>query len=107
MQSFLLRAGAQFHKPASKVFADILQQELLSVHIYITACLPTVIKLLESRDTGTIKLTFIYITTTYLHSLMHIIMLFDIWEFCLFVFQLQATYGWTQWYKLFHIYLRR
>lgn len=64
IQTFLVGASNQFQKLASKAFADILQQELLSVHIYITTCLPTVLKQLESRDTGMLKL----LGNFYLHA---------------------------------------
>ena len=52
LQTVLPEANHEFQELASKVFAAIVQQELVSVHIYVTSCLPTVLKQLESRDTS-------------------------------------------------------
>lgn len=52
LQTVLPGANHEFQKLASKVFAVIVQQELVSVHIYVTSCLPSVLQQLESRDTS-------------------------------------------------------
>ena len=37
---------------ASRVLGEVVQQELIPIHIFISSCLTTIFKQLESKDPG-------------------------------------------------------
>ena len=56
-QDLLPAASLEIQESASKSFAIVIEQELVPIHIYVTACLPTVLKQLENRDSSKSVLT--------------------------------------------------
>ena len=50
MQEMLPTASVEIHSAASKALAEVVQKELMPMHIFTATCLPLILTQLDSKE---------------------------------------------------------